>query len=355
MTSSDSYEDSLAGSDMEPLIKGSAPISIREVSELRASIPYLLGFYPERSLVLIGLAEEGTVVVTIRVDAPMSVQETHRMVEHLRPVLRRAAPKRLVVAYCDDYELATDDAIEAQHRRFSARRAFETVSELGPVIEAALEAEGLSCGFLWPANPGEPRPALGPVPQIAVAQALAGRTLLRNRDELYRQLEPVGGPARRSVRQQLEQLRQVGLDSLELIDVVAQILARGAGDTYGQGQAPLDSSEIAWCALAVADTDARDRLITWIAQDQRWWRIDPWCRVAQLAPAVYRAPALTVVAIIAYLTGDGALAQCALEQALTQEPNYLLATMIDTGLRAGLHPGELRRALASTFDDIETH
>lgn len=352
MTASEQFEYTGSEPQLTELMSGSAPISIREVGELRASIPYLLGFYPERSLVVIGLAADNSIGVTIRVDAPGSPESARACIEQLLPVLHRSAPHRVVVAYCDDYEVGECDETEREQITLSALRAFETVSDLAPVISRSLAEHGYECSFVWPARPGMPRAPLGPVPQIAVAHVLAGRTLLRSRDELKSMLEPAKGMVRREVRDQLAALESVSLARIDLIALITDLLEQHASAAeLGERPPTLDPHDIALCALALASIPTRDILITLIAQERAWWRVEPWCRAVQLVPTSYLPPVATMTAIVAYLSGDGALAQMALDSALTHDPAYSLAQMIDTGLRSGLRPEELRRVLASTFDD----
>lgn len=341
-----------ADAGVPELLTGSAPISIREVGELRSSIPYLLGFYPERSLVVIGLDHDGSVLVTVRADAPMGVVETDACVAQLLPVLDRCAPHRLVIAYCDDYEHTSDDPDVREQTVLAALRAFETVTELAPVLERELGAHGYECAFVWPARPGMPRSVLGPVPQIAVAQVLAGRTLLRSRGELRAQLEPIGGAPRTAVREHLQALEGTRFEPIDLVAIVTDILEQHAeAAAAGRGLPQLDAYEVAMCARALREVGVRDVLITLLAQEREWWRIEPWLRVTQLVPTAHVAAAATMTGIVAYLMGDGAQALCAFDLALSRDPGYSLARMIETSLRAGLHPSELRSVLASTFDE----
>ncbi|WP_194291512.1 DUF4192 domain-containing protein [Cumulibacter manganitolerans] len=352
MTASEPFEPRIVRGEPPEPEPGAGTISIKEVGELRASIPYLLGFYPERSLVLIGLAFDNTVSVTIRVDAPQSVRDAEAIVEQVAPVLLRTPPHRVLVAYCDDYELDEPDPDAREQAILSALRCYETVHDLAPVLHRALSRHGLETGFVWPARPGMPRRPSGPVPAIAVAHAVAGRVLLRSRAELREQLRPLRGSARRAVREQLAGLERLPLSRIDLIAMVTAVLERHAETAAAGGTpSPPDAHEIALCARALADVTARDILITLIAQERAWWRVELWQRVVQLAPTAHVPAAATITAIVAYLLGDGALAQCALDAALARDPGYSLAGMLSCSLQGGLHPRDLRDVLASTFDE----
>jgi hypothetical protein len=354
MTASEPFDLTDFDPDESAYPMDSTPVTVRGLAELRTSIPYLLGFYPERSLVAIGLQYDGSVLLTLRIDAPQTVAQAIAVVEEIVPVLQRGCPERVVVAYCDDYELGDTAATEREQVTLSSLRAYETVRELAPVLARELAASGLSVMFVWPERPGMPRREGGPVPEIAVAQVLSGRRLLRNRSEVGARLEPASGAVRRRVRDHIAELERVPHSRMDLVAMVTDILERQASAlAAGRSPAATEPHDAAICAIAMRDITTRDILITVIAQERSWCQDDHWCRVTQLVPTEYVAPVATMAAVTAYLGGDGALARCAFDRALRHDPDYSLAQMIDASLRAGLHPEQLRAILASTFDPID--
>lgn len=354
MTASEPYDLTQYDPEHPDRSGADAAVTVRGLPELRASIPYLLGFYPERSLVAIGLQHDGSVLLTLRIDAPQTVEQAIAAIDQIVPVLQRSCPHRVVVAYCDDYELLDVNAAEREQITVAALRAYETVHDLAPVLARELAGYGLNAIFVWPDRPGMPRRSGGPVPQIAVAQILAGRRLLRNRGEVSARLEPAAGAVRRKVRDHLTGLQSVPHSRIDLVAMVTDVLEREA-DAIADGCRPaaLQPHDAAICAIALRDVRARDILITLIAQERAWCQEDLWCRITQLVPTEYVAPVATMAAISAYLVGDGALARCGFDLALRHDPDYSLAQMIDASLAAGLHPAQLRSILASTFDPVD--
>lgn len=354
MTASEPFDLTQYEPDEPEQPLGRAPVTVRGLDELRASIPYLLGFYPERSLIAIGLRHDGSVLLTLRIDAPQTVQQAIAAIEQIVPVLQRGCPHRVVVAYCDDYEPTNECAAEREQIAVSALRAYETVRELAPVLARELSGYGLTAVFVWPDRPGMPRREGGPVPEIAVAQVVSGRRLLRNRGEVGARLEPAGGVVRRKVRGHLDELVTVPHSRIELVAMVTDILERQATVLqYGDSPAALEPHDAAICAISMRDIRVRDILITLVAQERSWCQEDLWCRVTQLVPTEYVAPVATMAAVAAYLSGDGALARYGFDLALRHDPDYSLAQMIDASLRAGLHPEQVRAILASTFDPVD--
>jgi hypothetical protein len=65
--------------------------------------------------------------------------------------------------------------------------------------------------------------------------------------------------------------------------------------------------------------------------------VDLWRDVVRRVPDDLRPPAATLLAFAAWLSGDGALAWCAVERALDVEPGYSLANLL-TQLLAGAVP-----------------
>ena len=56
------------------------------------------------------------------------------------------------------------------------------------------------------------------------------------------------------------------------------------------------------------------------------------------------APALTLLALLAWWVGDGATANCWLDRANEVDPGYRLADLLGTAVSAGLPPGWVRRS-----------
>jgi hypothetical protein len=56
-----------------------------------------------------------------------------------------------------------------------------------------------------------------------------------------------------------------------------------------------------------------------------------------------QAPALTLLALLAWWEGDGVRAAVLLERALSHDPGHRLAEVLDRALGAGLPPGWMRR------------
>ena len=70
-----------------------------------------------------------------------------------------------------------------------------------------------------------------------------------------------------------------------------------------------------------------------------------WTECTRRAPAPLDAAPATLLAVSAWLRGDGAMANVALARALDSEPGYGLATLLSDALAACITPAELRGLL----------
>jgi hypothetical protein len=87
--------------------------------------------------------------------------------------------------------------------------------------------------------------------------------------------------------------------------------------------------------------EVRDSCCAW-HDDAAWWL---WTDLIRAAPPGWIAPVATLLAVTAYQRGDTVLAQLATEHALTADPAYSLAQLVDGMLAAHIHPQLVRDAL----------
>jgi Domain of unknown function (DUF4192) len=79
-----------------------------------------------------------------------------------------------------------------------------------------------------------------------------------------------------------------------------------------------------------------------------------WTECTRRAPTPLDAAPATLLAVSAWLRGDGAMANVALSRALDSEPDYALARLLAQALAACIAPAELRAligAAATTLRD----
>ena len=137
-----------------------------------------------------------------------------------------------------------------------------------------------------------------------------------------------------------------------------------AGSVFGEmpmlSQSLEDSSaealeECTLCVMSRSDVEnlirVRDRALTLALGEDAPAAEQLWTECTRRAPAPLDAAPATLLAVGAWLRGDGAMANVALERALDSRPTYTLARLLADGLAACLPPAELRAMLASVTAD----
>ncbi|MBF6346320.1 DUF4192 domain-containing protein [Nocardia cyriacigeorgica] len=139
-----------------------------------------------------------------------------------------------------------------------------------------------------------------------------------------------GRSARAAARGELDALRR---EAIEFI--TAAVVATHRGDN-------ITADDLARIALELRDGMVRDVIVAFSAEHHPDAAEALWLRLTRCLRNEARADPATLLAINAYLRGDGPLASIALEAALTADPRHRLARPFDTLLQAGLSPHQIR-------------
>jgi Domain of unknown function (DUF4192) len=198
----------------------------------------------------------------------------------------------------------------------------------------------------------------------------AGSRVLQGRDALAATLAPKGGQPgavmRRATRETLAQVARcvirlnradTPVSAPRLTAVIGQVAVRDAIRRYrAGGRVPIEHAAL----LTVALGQLRVR-------DDAWARMDPehreahlrlWTDLTRLARPGYVAAPASLLAFTAWQTGDGALANIALDRALADNPRYSLALLLREALDAGAPPSMARlpmtpEEVAAAYDAAE--
>jgi hypothetical protein len=118
----------------------------------------------------------------------------------------------------------------------------------------------------------------------------------------------------------------------------------------------LDSHDVGRLLVAVAAVEVRDVAWAEITHADADRHVDLWRDVVRRAPHETRAAPAALLAFAAWLSGDGALAACALDVCQDAEPGYSMAGLLTQALAAGLPPDSWRpmpqAALTLFRDDL---
>ena len=312
--------------------------------QILAAVPYLLGFRPERSGVVICMRQR-MVGLSMRfdVDLPRStVDETVRT--------------RLAAEMADAAILVLFDPPAASRRgRFGGALADDLMGVIRGSGVDVTDALGVREGRFWsylcrdrsccPPH-GSPVPAGDDADfnRVAAGFVAAGVSPTSSRELLSASVEP--GPQADS-----ERVRRAHRSTLTEPASAGVSRWRTAVDRYRTGpQRPgggLSATEAAQLVADVFVTAIRDEVIFWCAERDDLGAVLGLCQeLAPLAPPPFHSQLLSVLAWAAFCSGEGALASMALERALRTDPRHSLSRLLLSGLEGGIRPQQMRRLSA---------
>jgi hypothetical protein len=99
--------------------------------------------------------------------------------------------------------------------------------------------------------------------------------------------------------------------------------------------------------ISLQDVAVRDDVAT-MALDDSEALLTLLLTLARQTVAPYDVPVCTLVALVAWVRGDGALANVALDRALTGDPSYSMAKLFRAGLDGQLPPSAVKEWLRET-------
>lgn len=317
-------------------------------AELLAAVPYLLGFHPHSSLVLVGL--HGTrLVVTARLDLADARQPG--AVEHTVSALVRGGSTSVVTAVYDDDSARTGAAAVASWRRFAADLA-DAVERAGCHVGDALLVSGrrwwsLSC-TLPACCPQEGSELEGAASAFAATATYEGIVVQRDRAALAALLDPLPDDQRRRLQpaiaaeegEAVQAAHSGGQARRERAVKRAVFASARAGQLPGRFE--VADSDVVRFGVALSDIGFRDAV--WLAVDDG--RLDGralWRELARRLPQPYDAPPLFLYGWACWRAGDGTQAGMAAERAIASDPGYTAADLLLAALSSGLSPRAMAR------------
>jgi hypothetical protein len=305
---------------------------------LIAALPAVLGFVPEKSLVLVTV-DRGEMGCVMRVD--LSDDLAHSL-EHVADVAAAARPDSAIAVVIDE-EGANCRMCNDEHREL-ADRLTTALAERGIELLAAHVVDRVAAGGRWHCADGcgnagtVEDPSASP---LAVAAVLDGRRLYARRAELQEVIEVIN-PARTDVL--AEVIGNCKPDSAERPDAAARadIEAVIAAAARVADAAELGDDKLARLAWALTDLRVRDTLCALAVGEYVGQAESLWAVLSRTLPKPWRVEALVLLAFSAYARGDGPLAGVSLEAALRGDPTHRMAGMLDTALQSGLRPEKIR-------------
>jgi hypothetical protein len=356
-------------------------VTLRSPDELADALPYLLGYRPEDSIVLVALHDRGgrgRFGGRARLGIPANPDDWGAVAQQLAQGLvkgserRGSRPAQMVAYLCQEPERGETGRQVMERLEPLARRLRRECGRLDiPVIEALCIADGRFWSYCCAGEgccPVEGVPmGLPGTSVLAAAATYAGIQVRGTLRELRARLQPLETSAA------LEQ--EVALDTAAMA-LVPRILdeasrAAVAAETLGLAgrvmrrlaEAPvvpgalladhqddelLASDEAAALILGLQDRVTRDRAAEWMEGDEAAPALRLWRGLARRCVGPYgehAAAPLTLAGWVAWSSGDELEAREAFAMALGADPGYLFARLLHQACNEGLDPESVRRCL----------
>jgi hypothetical protein len=313
-------------------------IRLSDPSELIAAVPHLLGFHPHDSVVVLTLHGKN-LGLTLRADLVPPDQAPQLVEQLLRPLTRAQPSATALVVIGDD----TNADVDVPHRALVAALAHELQRAGLPVMLAVWTTE-TKRGAQWrcyddsSCSGAVADPATSP---LAAATVAAGAVTFSSRQEMADLLathEPEAMQRRAALLDAADAEHPLSARLVKQRSAQLRRLHQAATT----GEVVLTDSLIAEVASALCDHRVRDACLPWCCGPDAAAAERLWLALVRATPAPERAEPAALLALTAYLRGDGALAGVALDAAQQACPHHSLSVLLRAALDGGLPPDLLR-------------
>ena len=308
--------------------------TLTSAHDLITAVPFLIGFHPTDSIVLISV-KDGAIGVAMRIDLPSTINsdEIDLLAHHF---IRDEAEAALLVAYMPEGRKDGDsllislgaglirNGIEIHESLLISGGRYRSIicrdtsccppagKALPTIEDSAIAAEHVVAGIPMPY--GDISELIDSIAADPISMTKGWTTAVNNFkiDE--------DSP-------EVTALRRDGVESMELLL-----------DEFRIGRGPTDEMLVARVIGRMSDVQVRDYAMGVHQEDTYDLYFAMWRELLRLAPVGLVAPIACIVAAMAYENGDGALAQRALDRAIADDPTYPLAALLRRVFNAGWPP-----------------
>ncbi|MFF4755453.1 DUF4192 family protein [Streptomyces sp. NPDC002514] len=362
-------------------------VTLRTPAELADALPYLLGYRPEDSIVLVALHDRdgrGRFGGRARLGIPANRDDWGAAARQLAQGLvtgseRRGARPEQIVAYVCQEPAKGETGREVKLRLQPLAQLLRT--ECGaldvPVIEALCISDGRFWSYCCPSKgccPDDGSPmGLPGTSVLAAAATYAGLHVRGTLRELRARLLPWETSTALEQETALDRAGMALVPRIlddtaraevaeETLVLAEHTLGRFAAATPVSGLLPADlrdddlltHDEAARLILGLQDRTTRDRAAAWMEGDEAAPALRLWRALARRCVGPYgehAAAPLTLAGWVAWSTGDDLEAREALAMALGADPDYLFARLLHQACNEGLDPEAIRRCLRAGRDE----
>jgi hypothetical protein len=348
-----------------------ARVKLRSPADIIDAVPYLVGFEPHESLVVLSLrGPRSRIGLTARIDLPGAKSAT-ACARHFVGYLKRDGAARAIIVLYPPSDGVLHPSVKplADALTKYLRRARIDVCEVLCVCDGrwwSMQCTNAEC-----CPPSGTLIARDTTSELAAAMTVEGYVVLGSREELAAMLDPVTGLAAAAMAYAISRVhdeftaRVFAGHKEEVVDESlahfrAAVDARLDPEARSNPEASLDAHALdAGCVGELTVDDAARLIVSlglWGVRDEVFtWYEGGWGDATRslLLELVRRsvlpgdASALTVLAWVCYLRGEGVLAGIAIDRARTADPEYSFAELLDQVLSGAVNPSIFHETIAS--------
>ncbi|MFF3492378.1 DUF4192 domain-containing protein [Streptomyces sp. NPDC002795] len=369
-------------------LTGEAKVTLRTPGELAEALPYLLGFRPDDSIVLVAL-HKGRFGGRVRLGIPERTEDWEAVARQMAQCLigecerRDGHPDSIVAFLCQDAPAPSPDAGRRIMQRLRPLAQLLR-TECGGLDVPVTEALCLSEGRYWSycCARAECCPVEGNMiatDGTSVMAATAAFVGIQVRGSLRRMRARLAPLETALVTDQTRALdaaamelvprilagtprKEVEAATLDLARLVMRRLADApaAADALAadiEDDELLAHDEAASLILGLQDRLTRDRAAEWMEGEEAVHALRLWRALARRCVGAYgehAAAPLTLVGWVSWSLGDTVEADQALEMALGADPRYTFARLLNEARVGGIDPEHLRRSLRARRTDPDS-
>jgi len=328
--------------------------TLTSAHDLITAVPFLIGFHPTNSLVLIAV-KDGAIGLAMRIDLPSHIDsdEIDLLAHHF---IRDQAQAALLVAYMPQ-ERSDGDSLLISLGAGLIRNGIEIQESLlitGGRYRSIKCRDGMCCPAAGKALPAIEDSAIAaehvvagiPMPYGDISELID--SIAADSQSLSKEwISDVSGYLVDEDSPEIGPLRRDGVEAMLLLL-----------DEFRIGRGPTDQRLVARVIGRMSDVQVRDYAMGVHQEDNYDLYFAMWRELLRLSPVGSVAPIACIVAAMAYENGDGALAQRALDRAISDNASYPLAALLRRVFNAGWPPqsfaqmrSELHPKVISTIFD----
>ena len=300
--------------------------------DLLLTIPFLLGFHPQDSLIVLSLTSERRLARVMRTELAL-LHERDSARELIDALAWQSIEGVMLVAYTNGEGLSFLEICENEIRSAGFSLMESIVVTESDWTSRLCEGECGSCQ-----HQGNPLPDFESS-RIAAEHVIRGHVMpCASEHALAATLAQVGGAI-------------VPTDERPTLPVAAAHL-RSVWERW-QATRALLPADVGPTLAALENLALRDYAITIHSSEQLTVAVELWRTLLSHTPSGYRAPVACLLSATSYEAGEGGLARLALDEAIKDDPEYSLARLLNRVMEAGWPPEAFTRMRHELAEKLE--